>query len=725
MKNWIGIGVIGCLLLICSVCRAQIGGVILDNVTKAGIAASVILEDKDHGHLHVQPSRANGSFFFADTLKAVYLRIKALGYRDTLIPIDFFTSPVVLIPASGYGEEVVVTAERHTTAMQDVPVSVAIVKPAEITGRSGLAVDEALRWIPGVSVTESQVNIRGSSGYGRGVGSRVLFLLDGTPLLAADNGDIKFDVLPMLDIDRIEVVKGAGSSLYGSSAIGGVINIITREPRDTMKTAINTFAGVYDKPKYDEWVVPDLKGRFISTEAGTSGKIGDLGLLGTVAYRHNEGYRLGDDSYKANVFLKALAPLSAAATLTVTGLVANEDHGGWLYWKNLSSPLLPSDSLGAVNGRIHSLKANINASATVLTDALTHSIKANAYYTQFTTDPTTAAGAEGPHSQATNYSLDYTINTDLHPIFVTSGIIGSFQQVTSDLFTDHHGLSFAYFIQGEWQASPLILTLGARADAIRYDSSDWLGRISPKIGASYKLGEEASLRSSFGMGFRAPTISERYIDQEFSGFHIKPNPGLEPERSYTAELGATVHTSNLYLDGALFYSHFNRLIEPSFVTNFADVYIQFLNVTEAELSGHEESIEYKPFSDDRLSLRAGYTYVYAKNITSARELEFRPRHLVQLRAATELGSVSASADFRYISQYQTLDSVLVRQVPDGDARVDAYVIDARIGYDLKNFIGVPLKMTFEVQNLLNYYYVEIVGNLAPLRNYSLRLETVF
>lgn len=617
-------------------------------------------------------------------------------------------------------DEVVVTAQRHVTAAQDVPVSVAVVKQEELASRSTLAVDQALRLIPGVSVTESQVNIRGSSGYGRGVGSRVLFMLDGQPMLSGDNGDIKFDVLPMLAIERIEVVKGAGSSLYGSSALGGVINVITRSAADTLAVAATTFAGVYAQPKYEGWQSSELKRRFASIEAGASGKINSVGILGTLAYRRNEGYRLGDDSYKQSGFLKVDLPVASMTKLTASALFANEDHGGWLYWKSLAQPLLPSDSLGAVNGRIHSSKANVQASLVSVSESISHILHGNVYYTHFLTDASTKNGPLGPHSAAINYMLEYNLNADLTPVFITAGVLRQYQTVYSDLFNDHSGVSYALFGQGEWHISDLILTFGARADAIQYDTSDWLGRISPKIGASYQVSDEISLRSSFGTGFRAPAISERYIDQVFSGFPVKPNPTLQPERSYTAEFGGNYRSQYFYLDGAVFYSHFDQLIEPSFV----GASIKFLNITQAEISGHEEVVEYYPFGDDRLSARLGYTYVYPKNRVTGTVLEFRPRHLFQGRLSTVMNDLSASVDFRYISKYETLDSVLIRTVPDGDARVNAYILDARVGYNLQPALHIPMKATFEVQNLLNYYYVEIVGNLAPLRRYSLRLETV-
>ncbi|HYM21149.1 MAG TPA: TonB-dependent receptor [Candidatus Kapabacteria bacterium] len=657
---------------------------------------------------------------------AVFVRVSAIGYTDTII--DFgkrLFIEILLTPQKKRIDEIVITAERHATASQDVPVSISVVKPAELLSRGSFAIDNALRWIPGISVTESQVNIRGSSGYGRGVGSRVLFLLDGMPLLAADNGDIKFDVVPMLDIERIEVVKGAGSALYGSSALGGVINVISRVPADTSQTAITLLTGMYDKPKYSEWEVPTLNRRFVSLEAGSSGMIGSSGILGTITLRRNEGYRLGDDSYKEGGFIKLISPLASTAKLSSSLLIANEDHGGWLYWKSLSLPLLPADSLGALNGRIHSFKANMQSSLDFISEQTSQTVRADVYYTKFSTDPSKQGDPVGPHSAGINATAEYDINSDINPFFISGGIITSFQNITSDAFGDHHGISFAGFGQGEWRIDPIILTAGFRADAIRYDANMWMSSLSPKLGITYKPYDDLSFRASLGSGFRAPTMSEQFVDQVFTGFPVKPNLDLVPERSYSTEAGLTYRNRYILLDGAIFYSGFDHLIEPTFISTGTTSYIQFQNITKAEIYGHEEVVEWMPLGDDRLAARLGYTYVYPHNKVTGGVLEFRPRHLFQVRLSTAFGNFEASSDFRYISKYESLDSVLIRQVPDGDARVNAYVLDARVGYNLNAILRVPAHLTFQIENLLNYYYVEIVGNLAPLRSYSLRIETVF
>jgi outer membrane receptor for ferrienterochelin and colicins len=716
-----------CLFSVHTYAQDTLQAVIKDRLTKEAVAGAVVsLLNTDSSVISRQITKPSGTFRFIRT-GGVYLRITSIGYHDTLVTITGIGPVIYVEPNFTKQREVVVTAQRHISLAQDVPVSVARVEARELSSRSPQTIDQTLRFIPGVTVTEDQVSIRGSSGYARAVGSRVLFLLDGMPFTSADNGDIKFDALPMINIDHIEVVKGAGSALYGSSALGGIINVITREPSESFHGAVNAFGGFYDEPRYEEWKVFDETRKFAALELGATGSIGEIGLLGSLAYRRNEGYRLGDDYFKWSGFAKSTIPIGDETKLTLTGLFADDDHGGWLYWRSLADPLMPSDSLSAVNGRIRSQKGYGAVSVrSFLSDFSTLTGKAGVLHTNFTTDPIQAGGIPGAHSSATGYNLDLEFSTSaLPPIFLTTGLTGTVQTVNSDLFQTHKGYLFGGFAQGEYGMEPFTFTAGIRADGIKYDTSAIIGSISPKLGVSVAVSDEIRLRGSFGTGFRAPTMSEQFTDQVLSGFTVKPNPSLKPEYSSSFEVGSSYGNKWLQADGAVFYSRYTDLIEPGFVSTGGSPYIQFRNLTNAEIFGHEEFVEFFPLGNDSLSLRAAYTYVFPRDITSHQILNFRPRHLLQVRSAAIIGQADFSTDVRYVSKYEAVDSTLARQVPNGDARVNAYILDIRAGYDLTSATGLPLKVIFQVQNLLNYYYVEIVGNMAPLRNYTLRFESSF
>jgi outer membrane receptor for ferrienterochelin and colicins len=704
-------------------------GRLLDLRTKEAIAGATVTFSHEGDSLpHKQITNVRGEFQISK-IGASDITIHALGYRDTTIAIVALAAiQPIYLEANPEQKQIVVTALRHGSAEQEVPVSTVVARGAEIESHNPIGLDNALRYIPGVTVAEDQLSIRGSSGYSRSVGARVLLMLDGTPFLSADNGDMKFDAIPLIAVDRVEVVKGAGSALYGSSALGGVINVITQEPGETQRSAINTYTGFYDKPKYASWQVPGMNRRFYSIEGGTMGMMSNLGYLVSGAFKRDESYRFGDDRYRWNGYAKLTLPIDGANKISISGLAANEDHGGWLYWQSLEHPLLPYDSLSAINGRIHSFKSDIIGNwRGYWSDDVTFDLKANNFHTNFTTDPSFQGDTAGPHSIANNLNWDAAVTWVASPIAVlTAGAAAAWQHVSSDLFQDHHGITAGAFAQAEIQpAEGLSIIPGIRYDDIKYDEVPAESQFSPKLGISYAVSNSLELRGSYGSGFRAPSIGERFIESIIDGFTVRPNLSLNPERSSSYEVGGTWQWEFLSLDAAGFYTRYHDLIEANLIQDVSAgaAYIQFRNLTQALIAGHEENVTLKPFGD-ALELKAGYTYIYPENTETHQILEFRPRHVLLLSASGTQWHITAGADFRYISHYETMDPLLAQEIPDGSARVDARILDVRLGYDL-NAIGWPIEATLQVKNMLNYYYVEIPGNLAPLRNYSLRLQADF
>src|SRR5207249_10970928 len=98
-----------------------------------------------------------------------------------------------------------------------------------------------------------QVNIRGSTGFVEGLGSRVLLLVDGVPANQGDRGGINWDIVPLQDVQGVEIVKGAGSSLYGSAAFGGVVHVLTRHIEPGFHGRARATAGAFANPPYDVW----------------------------------------------------------------------------------------------------------------------------------------------------------------------------------------------------------------------------------------------------------------------------------------------------------------------------------------------------------------------------------------------------------------------------------------------------------------------------------------
>ena len=153
--------------------------------------------------------------------------------------------------------------------------------------------------------------------------------------------------------------------------------------------------------------------------------------------------------------------------------------------------------------------------------------------------------------------------------------------------------------------------------------------------------------------------------------------------------------------------------------------IEFQNVTRARIQGYEIDASTST-GTDFLTLRASYTYIYPLDLTTHEILKYRPRKLFYLSADFKKSIYTASVDFRYISAFENYDRQLVELgiVKNGNSRVPAYVTDIRAGVDLTS-IGYPIQLSFIVNNALEDYYVEMIGNMAPIRNYSLVLSTNF
>ena len=245
-----------------------------------------------------------------------------------------------MTPAPVETEQIVVSASKREQSLQDVPVSISLLDGGLIQQRNLLSPEDALRYIPGVSLTGTQVNIRGSSGYSLGAGSRVLMLLDGTPFIAGDTGELIYELIPMGAVDRIEVVKGASSALYGSNALGGVINIITKPAPEAAESIVRTYAGFYNKPDYPQWEWSDHPRFFNGQSLSHSQRMGDLGVSIFASRQLDDGYRQNDYQRRYNVFLKVREALSPANSVGLAFGLVSHSMGQFLYWRNADSALI-------------------------------------------------------------------------------------------------------------------------------------------------------------------------------------------------------------------------------------------------------------------------------------------------------------------------------------------------------------------------------------------------
>ena len=194
-------------------------------------------------------SNINGEYEIKLPEGGVDLVFSYVGYEDVLMPIvidrrEVVTKDVYMRESTKLLEEVVVSAGRFEQKLSNVTVSMDVVKAGDIARQAPTDISSTLRTLPGVDIVDKQPSIRGGSGWTYGVGARSQILVDGMSTLNPKTGEINWNTVPLENIEQIEVIKGASSVLYGSSALNGIINIRTARPGLTPKTRFSAYVGI-------------------------------------------------------------------------------------------------------------------------------------------------------------------------------------------------------------------------------------------------------------------------------------------------------------------------------------------------------------------------------------------------------------------------------------------------------------------------------------------------
>ncbi len=192
------------------------------------------------------------------------LSFSFMGYEAQNVPIIVerqkgFKGNVYMAQVSTDLDAVVVSAGRYEQKLSDLTVSMNVLKAADITKNSPSDIKATLNNTSGVDVTDKQPSIRGGSGWTYGVGSRCLIMVDGMSILSPAGGEINWNAVPMENIAQVEVMKGASSVLYGSSALNGLINVRTSRPSIDPTTRINMYMSIYNSPKNEDYVWYDKR----------------------------------------------------------------------------------------------------------------------------------------------------------------------------------------------------------------------------------------------------------------------------------------------------------------------------------------------------------------------------------------------------------------------------------------------------------------------------------
>jgi iron complex outermembrane receptor protein len=563
----------------------------------------------------------------------------------------------------------------------------------------------------GVQILNGQINIRGSTGYVQGLNSRVLLLVDGVPMNQGDRGGINWDLIPADQIERVDILKGAGSSLYGSAALGGVVNLTTRGVPSGIHARMRFTGGAYADPPHAEWRFRNSTGLHDGVDVtGSYGTETAAGRL-SVGARHSDGYREQEKRDHWQLSGKGRWQATPRSRLDVSGAWAVDQYQVPLSWCSRGE----CDDRGQIyqpfridtterGARTDSRKGYVSAQLrTVASEKFAWQARGSWLRTHFADYRRSASES----SVANRFGVE--VRAEAHPDAARTVLVGgegTFSDVTSDIFGTHSQSEFAAYGESEQMVGPARLTAGARLDYLAVDAGSLTAVVSPRVGGTLPLGG-GTLRASVGRGFRAPTMAERFVHTVALDFEVIPNPTLRPETGWSVELGHTTPVLGaVRLDAALFWTEARDLIEPTLVVDTTPK-IQLQNVTRARIAGLDATLLTAPIPD-HLTASLAYQYLDTRPV-----LAFRPTHLFTVAAdyvpGGSGGAWGLGADFRYASRPEKIE---LEGFVDA-RRVAVRVLDVRASWTSRQF-----EVRLLVANALNYVYNLVPETLAPVRTIS-------
>ncbi len=621
-------------------------------------------------------------------------------------------------------DEIVVTGTRTEHTLKDVPVETVVVTREDIERSTAQTVTDILKTIPGFSTAvvddlfgswTAMARMRGlnfNNGYG-------LVLIDGQRIhgtgQSGAHGEyaVGLNQIPVSMIDRIEVVKGPGSVLYGSDAMVGVINIITRNSPAQDSGGAGVAYGWYDvKERVNNGVTtkPTDEDRNQS-EAYVyyGGRISEqTGYLIHYTHEYSESnYINPGDNNRDSVMAKFDTRLSDQVDFWGKGELSKFDGVGY----------------GATSTFVENCyRLSAGMTWKPSTDHIVN-LKGYHYVDDFDNESSTSH----PHGNI-NYDqieVQYTTNLTANQL-VTAG--AEFQRQTIDYVIDNTGSArttvledvdtISVYLQDELTLfEDLVVVPG-----VRYDNHSTFGdSFNPKISLMYRLLDATTFRGSVGKSFKSPTIRQLYYDVPYyhSPFYMKSNPDLDPETSIGYQFGV----EQWFYDGRIVLNatYYRNDVKDMVVTdvsgetyNGAELYV-YRNVEEAMTQGIECSARMQ-FSPSFL-VQASYAYSDTENKETGMELTLVPEHEFNLMPSYDYDplGVGISATLSWLSKQYT-DSA-------NTTELDSYmVVDAKVYKKL----GSNAKLSFEADNLFDSdkgdktYYFYRTG-----RTFTLKLDFAF
>jgi outer membrane receptor protein involved in Fe transport len=647
------------LLAFCFTAFAQnveVKGTILDEESNEPLAGATVKYDKGKGAV----ADASGKFKLSLPEGEYELTISYTGYKNgkEKLTVKAGETPElkILMKPSAIQINQVVTVSQYKKNAAKETVTIEVVSKTQIKNTNSNDLGEAVSKTPGVLVQDGQISIRGGSSYSYGVGTRTAVLSDGLSMMSADLGEGQGKMVPLANVKQVEVIKGASSVVYGSSALNGVVNVVTEWPTDyEPQVNLDINFGVYGNPPKgtQKWWGDNTLPAFGNVNLNYQQRIKQLQVVAAGNITRNDGYLESSDETRAQALFKLryLDPKIEGLNFGLNGSVQAELSNRFFISKDVDTFAL-----------YYGIGSGDNYIRTSIDPFVSYTGKKGHKFTGSYRYMNIFRNGNAPDPDAVSHQIiadnQYQYRWKNMLVF-TAGFPFNVGLSRSNLYPELRK-NFAASVYGQLEFNYKILTLqgGLRYEISAVDTDVVVGfpyRNSEskvkngdnrlvvgipifRAGMNIQAAKATFFRFSWGQGYRIPSVAEKYIANEFvNGLRIIPNDTLKSERGWSLELGfkqgMRIGKWSAYFDAAFFWQEYKNFIEyqlatwPNYYGNGTKIFpdslefpfpgtgkllgLKALNIENARIAGYEIGLAGAgKIGPVGLQLMAGYTYTW-------------------------------------------------------------------------------------------------------------------
>jgi len=671
---------------------------------------------------------------------------------------------VALVMDAKQLELVVVTGSTYEKKVSEEVVTIEVVKPYLVQNTNATNLANAVEKVPGVNVIDGQATIRGGAGYAYGTGTRVQVLVDEMPLITGDLNEVLWNFVPIENVEQIEVIKGAASSLYGSGALNGVINIRTGWAKEVPETNLSIFQGVYNNPRrealrwWDKYNNPLTTGAYFSHRQ----KFGNLHLVVGANVQSDKSYleRGNDQQARLNMKLKYDNQKVKGLSYGMNFNAMYRQFGRIFMWADADTGAYKAFP-GTLSRDYYSYLTIDPHLTYIRENGASHKVRARYYNIVRWEDRETKQAVSNSYYFNYQYQKPFT-SIDM---VLTAGITYDYSHSFSHLYNEKQYINTqkgAAYVQAEkkfWKKLQVLAGIRYEIQAM-YQNKDTvlIEKTRPlfRAGLNFQATQSTFLRASYGEGYRIPSVGERFIEADMtSTIHLFKNPDLRPESGWTAELGIKqafkISKWLGYVDLAFFWQEYKDMIEFMFVVkqNPFQLGFQSQNVSRARIAGVDLSvIGGGTIWKVPVRLLAGYTFNYPGDLSSDTSqkkvdvylqnffqsmanidtlngqgsvLKYRLRNVARADLEFDIGKFTPGISVTYNSVMDRIDGVFEFYIP-GIAEYRKLHDKGIVTYDVRLAYRLSEKSTMNlvVKNLSNEEYSLRPGMMEAPRLFTLQ-----